>query len=127
METNTNTPEAQELASAGCHPTTCSAYENPETDKVWHETLDFCNKRDEYPDPQHVALANLCEKLERQRNEAWKTIKDIRECVIADETFGDTVELIFGKPLEEAEAEIARLNSLLNAQTDAPPNGGCVQ
>ena len=25
METNTNTPEAEQPASAGCHPTTCSA------------------------------------------------------------------------------------------------------
>ena len=59
-------------------------------------------------------------KLESQRNAAWKTIKDIRDSVIADETFGDTVELLFGKPLEEAEAEIARLNSLLNAPVDLP-------
>ena len=27
METNTNTPEAKQPASAGCHPTTCSASE----------------------------------------------------------------------------------------------------
>ena len=62
----------------------------------------------------NVVDADFARKLERQRNAAWNTIKDIRDSVIADETFGATVELLFGKPLEEAEAEIARLNSLLN-------------
>lgn len=35
METNTNTPEAEQSASAGCHPTTCSASEFHRRYKEW--------------------------------------------------------------------------------------------
>ena len=60
-------------------------------------------------------------EMERQRNAAWKTLKEIRELFTADESFGATVEALFAKPLEEAEEEIARLQSLLNAKVVAPP------
>lgn len=42
--------------------------DTPETDAEWHATLDWCNKRNESHDPHHASLANLCEKLERERN-----------------------------------------------------------
>jgi hypothetical protein len=61
-----------------------------------------------------VVLADFARKLERQRNAAWQTLKEIRELFTADESFGATVEALFATPLEEAEAEIARLQSLLN-------------
>jgi hypothetical protein len=51
----------------------------PETDVEWYATLDWCNKRDEAHDPQHAALANLCEKLERERDEARGALRRIAE------------------------------------------------
>ena len=59
-------------------------------------------------------MRDKCRQMERQRNAAWKTLKEIRELYTADESFGATVEALFAQPLEEAEAEIARLQSLLN-------------
>jgi hypothetical protein len=67
--------ETNSTAIAGSSPVPCSpSFATPQTDKVWHETLDFCNKRDEYPDPHHVALANLAEKLERELAAAHKAL-----------------------------------------------------
>ena len=66
-----------------------------------------------------IRRARTMEKLERQRNAAWKLLREIRELFTADESFGATVEALFAKPLEEAEAEIARLQSMENA-SDVP-------
>ena len=81
------------------------------------------------------ALVKLCKKLERQRDEAialaaqaemrmtrakrgraeaWHTLAEIRKLFKNDASFGATVDALFAKPLEEAEAEIARLKSLEN-------------
>lgn len=68
-----------------------------------------------------IRMAKTMEKLERQRNAAWKTLGEIRQLFVDDESFGATVEALFAKPLEEAEAEIARLNSLLNVTVEGPP------
>jgi hypothetical protein len=67
------------------------------------------------PDGQWVHFT-AAQKIERQRNAAWKTLKEIRELFTADESFGATVEALFAQPLEEAEAEIARLQSLLTSR-----------
>lgn len=48
----------------------------PETDKLWRETLEWCVNRDESHDPQHAALANLSERLERQRDELLESLQD---------------------------------------------------
>jgi len=42
--------------------------DTPETDEKWSATLEWCSQRNESHDPHHAALANLCEKLERERN-----------------------------------------------------------
>jgi len=42
------------------------ASETPRTKKEWIATLEFCNKQGQYPDQQHVELANLAEKLEEE-------------------------------------------------------------
>lgn len=108
------TKQNEQTKGSGSDAPTCSASsETPETDAAWskHATT-------------HVQRAHnvkvVCEKLERQRNAAWKTLKEIRELFTADESFGATVEALFAKPLEDAEAEIARLKSLLNADVLAP-------
>ena len=58
--------------------------------------------------------AEFARKIERHRNAAWKTLKEIRQLFAADESFGAVVEVLFERPLEIAEAEIARLQSLEN-------------
>jgi hypothetical protein len=107
---NENHPS--ELAPDGGLPTTaCSASsDTPETDS-------FSDK----PAP-NGSYSEACRewvefarKLERQRNAAWKTLKEIRQLFVDDESFGATVDALFAKPLEEAESEIARLQSLLNS------------
>lgn len=95
---------------------TCSASsDTPETDEAFAESLRVSGT---------VGLTNhffsRMAKLDRQRNAAWQTLKEIRELFTADESFGATVEALFAKPLEEAEAEIARLQSLLNVKSVPP-------
>lgn len=51
--------------------------DTPETTKAWHECLNWCHARDEYHDPHHAALANLAERLERQRDAYAETLRDI--------------------------------------------------
>lgn len=108
-------PEAyrhKQPADKGLDETTCSASsDTPETDAK-REAMIYLRPDGEY---RIDALADFARKLERQRNAAWKTLKEIRELFTADESFGATVEALFATPLGEAEAEIARLQSLLNA------------
>lgn len=106
--------------------------ETPITNRIWHETLDWCNKRDEVPDQQHVALANHAELMEAERN----ATKD--QAMKVYETFkGD--DATYRRRIDELErairnlrdvsgrhnTEIAcrRLYSLLpeNADMEAPP------
>lgn len=88
---------------------TCSASsETPETDTLANEIYDRGIRVSE------IRMLEHARKMEHQRNAAWKTLKEIRELFAADESFGSMVEALFSKPLEEAEAEIARLQSLLN-------------
>ena len=117
---DTSKPEVspKQKAGEGCSGATCSASSDPPLTvyenrggEVWERHPD--GRRELFAED----IIRKLTKLESQRNAAWKTIKEIRDSVIADETFGDTVELLFGKPLEEAEEEIARLNSLLNAES----------
>jgi aspartate/methionine/tyrosine aminotransferase len=110
-ENDTSKPEdsPQQEAGEGCSGATCSASsDTPETDAA----IALANDPDGAPE-----VCDLCEKLERQRNAAWKTLKEIRQLFVDDESFGAIVEALFATPLEEAEAEIARLNSLLNANS----------
>jgi hypothetical protein len=68
METNTNTPEAKQPASAGCHPTTCSPSLIPlkdtriETAGVMRCCL--ATVAEEYADPEHpgvyVGMKSCC-------------------------------------------------------------------
>lgn len=67
-----------------------------------------------------ITLSQQRDLATTQRDAANKTLSEIRQLFVDDESFGATVEALFAKPLEEAEAEIARLNSLLNANVDAP-------
>ena len=53
-------------------------------------------------------------RAKRQRDKAWHTLAEIREAFKDDESFGAIVNTLFAKPLEEAQAEIARLQSLEN-------------
>ena len=49
----------------------CSRFRpTPETTSAWYAALDWCRLRGEGHDPHHAALANLAEKLERERDEA---------------------------------------------------------
>lgn len=53
--------------------------DTPESSAAWHDCIAWLNGRDEREDPHHVALANLAEKLERERNEArrqWSIHQD---------------------------------------------------
>lgn len=52
--------------------------ETPETHKAWQEALSWCEKRNESHDPHHAALANLAEKLERERDEARRLAFEYR-------------------------------------------------
>lgn len=105
IEAKKTSPTTDFLPSDGA---SCSASsDTPETDaehnrpvRIWEEC--------------YYGMRAHAEKMERQRNAAWQTLKEIRELFTADESFGATVEALFAKPLEESEAEIARLNSLLN-------------
>jgi len=51
----------------------------PRTDKAWHATLDWCNKRDRMHDPHHAALANLAETLERDISECLTTLEAAKD------------------------------------------------
>lgn len=44
--------------------------DTPKTDRALHDFFAWLKQREEREDPHHVALADLCEKLERERNEA---------------------------------------------------------
>jgi hypothetical protein len=99
------TPADSSLVGDSRPPTCSASSDTPETDKLEYEQE--CN--------YEVCWEDHSRKLERQRNAAWKTLKEIRQLFVDDESFGATVEALFAKPLEEAEAEIARLQSLLNA------------
>lgn len=50
----------------------------PRTQKIWHETLNWCNERDIAPDCQHAALANLAEDLETQLAEATQQRDELK-------------------------------------------------
>ena len=50
--------------------------ESPESARVWRETVDWCDQRDESFDPQHVALADLAERLEKERNDARRVAEE---------------------------------------------------
>ena len=76
MESNRKAIEGR--SSDPCSP----SLETPETDIVWAETLRWCHARDEYHDPQHAALANLCTKLERERDEALTALMEIEEIYV---------------------------------------------
>lgn len=41
----------------------------PETSRAWKAVVDWSNGRDETFDPMHVHLAELAEKLERERDQ----------------------------------------------------------
>jgi len=65
--TETNQP----APCSGLDGSPCSQLRpTPETTKAWHEALDWCRLRGEAHDPHHAALANLAEKLERERDAA---------------------------------------------------------
>lgn len=71
---------------------------------------------DEMDTPETDAFEAVLRKmreLKRERNAAVNTLKEIRELFTADEAFGDVIITLFAKPLEEAEKEIARLQSLI--------------
>ena len=119
-----DSPEQE--AGEGCSGATCSASsDTPETDGKclsWYPgtcTLGYEGKNID----GRIVLADFARKLERQRNAAWKTLKEIRQLFVDDESFGATVEALFAPPLEEAEAEIARLQSLLNSKDSHPELG----
>lgn len=72
METNSNTPEAKQPASAGCHPTPCSPVFSDaiETRRLWDRYLagdiittrdlfDFARKMEHERDKIHAALVKL--------------------------------------------------------------------
>ncbi len=60
--------------------------------------------------------SDFARHIERQRNAAWQTLKEIRELFVNDNSFGDVVQRLFAQPLEEAEEEIALLKSQLAAK-----------
>jgi len=73
METNTNTPEAKQPASAGCHPTTCSrlvlqrrylpSYGIPKPWTEWHD----------HPEPHQIAWGQgQCVSLEENMRRACR-------------------------------------------------------
>jgi hypothetical protein len=72
-------------------------YQTPETQKVWHATIDWCNKRDAMQDPQHVALANLAESLERR-------LAACRECMHLTLAYGQVVRGSKERMIETLEA-----------------------
>ena len=113
QETKPKPASVEEPRDEGLDETNCSASsDTPETDAHW-AAIDGSAYATGHPGRK------LMEKLERQRNAAWKTLREIRELVVADESFGATVEALFADPLREAEAEIERLQSLLNAKGHA--------
>jgi hypothetical protein len=59
----------------------CSRFRpTPETTSAWYAALDWCRLRGEGHDPHHAALANLAEKLERERDARY-TIEEIAEYI----------------------------------------------
>jgi hypothetical protein len=83
--------DANNLASRGCtNRLVVGASDTPESSAAWHDCIAWLNQRDEREDPHHVALANLAEKLERERNEArqiahlwqerWMNDTPLEEC-----------------------------------------------
>jgi len=53
--------------------------DTPETDRAWHDCIAWLNQREEREDPHHVALADLCEKLERERNESRLEVEKLKK------------------------------------------------
>lgn len=68
METNTNTTEAKQPASAGCYHTPCSpdVLSTPETDSIWQE--ECCSGRSWYQIAENVKIH--ARVIERQLNKA---------------------------------------------------------
>ena len=73
--------------------------DTPETTKAWHECLNWCHARDEYHDPHHAALANLAERLERQRDAYAETLREIdKSGMVGNVIHNRHPELAEGKP-----------------------------
>jgi hypothetical protein len=111
-----DSPEQE--AGEGCSGATCSASsETPKTEALIKEWENLIGGEDIIREWVEVILLESHADMERKRNAAWQTLGEIRQLFVDDESFGAIVEALFSKPLEEAEAQIARLNSLLNVQT----------
>jgi len=67
----------------------------------------------------HIPLVGFMEQLERELAAALKTLTDIRQLFVEDESFGSVVELLFAKPLEEAERELAEVTTQRDALKSA--------
>lgn len=60
----------------------CSRFRPPpETTAAWYAALDWCRLRGEGHDPHHAALANLSEKLERERDAARDALRVLAAAV----------------------------------------------
>ena len=55
-------------------------------------------------------------RAKRERDKAWATLQEVRQLFKDDASFGAVVDTLFSKPLEAAQTEIARLQSLENVQ-----------
>ena len=72
-------------------------------------------------DPWDLAadLERRLTTMTAQRDAAWATIAAIKKDFIEDESFGKTVETLFGEPLEIAEQRIVGLERRLTVAREA--------
>ena len=63
----------------------------------------------------HIPLVGFMEQMERELAAALKTLTDIRQLFVDDDSFGSVVERLFAKPLEEAESELAEVTKQRDA------------
>ena len=89
----------------------CSRFRpTPETTAAWYAALDWCRLRGEGHDPHHAALANLAEKLERERDAARESLTELYGALVRYEADVDSEA-----PSEHCRM-MARAREILNSE-----------
>ena len=104
---DTDTPESD---SQICH----QSYVTKEFARTLERQRNFANTRADQAELRMI-------RAKRERDKAWAALQEVRELFKDDASFGAVLDTLFAKPLEAAQTEIARLQSLENVK--CPPTG----
>ena len=70
----------------------------PETSAAWAATIAWLNSRDQREDPRHVALANLAEEMERERDSLASALRELTELPLCGAAYEIIEKALTTKP-----------------------------